>query len=238
MRFHPVTLISKPKVQSAKFSVPALQMPAESYTDRMFKRLKTHLVNAFFIVAIVAGLVVMFWLILPRLVGLRSAPRITSTPVVLQQVQTLAQLVTVKYVMEKVVILNDAQPVAGLYLPGRENSVLMVAHGIVKAGVDLGEIQSGDIQISSDKIVIKLPSARVTDHYLDDKLTKVVEYKTGLLRSFDKDLEQSAREQAVLDIDRAAREAGILKDAEDRARLQLTNLFHQLGFKEVEFRSP
>ncbi len=165
---------------------------------------------------------------------------------ILQQVQTLSQLVTVKYVMEKVVILSDipAIPYSDFIIPGSsENRVLMVAHGIVKAGIDLGEIKDGDIQVSESpgskkKIVIKLPPARVTDKYLDDKLTKVVEYKTGLLRSFDKDLEQNARQQAVGDIDRAAREEGILRDAEEKARTQLTNFFHQMGFEEVEFRSP
>jgi hypothetical protein len=39
-----------------------------------------------------------------------------------------------------------------------------------------------------------------------------------LLRSFDKDLEQNARKQAVEDINRAARNGGILKDADERAR--------------------
>ncbi len=206
--------------------------------------LKTRLVNAAFIVAIIAGLAVMFMFVLPQLSRLRPAARISGTPVILQQVQTLSQLVTVKYVMEKVVILNDIQPYKEFFIPGSgENRVLMVAHGIVKAGIDLGEIQDGDIQVSETpgskkKIVIKLPPARVTDKYLDDKLTKVVEYKTGLLRSFDKDLEQNARQQAVGDIDRAAREEGILRDAEEKARTQLTNFFHQMGFEDVEFRSP
>jgi hypothetical protein len=141
--------------------------------------------------------------------------------------------------MEKVVILSDIEAYKEFFLPGSgENRVLMVAHGIVKAGINLEELKPGDIEISNNKLIIKLPPARVTDHYLDDKYTRIVEYKTGLLRSFNKDLEQDARTQAVLDIDRAAREEGILKDAEDRAKSQLTNLFHQLGYEQVEFRSP
>ncbi|MDB6125508.1 MAG: hypothetical protein JWQ71_4501, partial [Pedosphaera sp.] len=72
--------------------------------------------------------------------------------------------------------------------------------------------------------------------YLDDKQTQVVERKTGLLRAFDKDLEQNARRQAVDDLNRAARNSGILKDADERARLQLINLFRVLGYSEVEFR--
>ncbi|MPN51458.1 hypothetical protein SDC9_199104 [bioreactor metagenome] len=66
----------------------------------------------------------------------------------------------------------------------------------------------------------------------------MVERTTGLLRVFDKDLEQTARQQAVDDIRRAARNAGIQKEADKRARLQLEVLFRQMGFTEVEFKSP
>ena len=145
----------------------------------------------------------------------------------------LSQLVSVKYVIEKVVLLEDASSWYGL--PLGENRLLMVAHGVVKAGVDLGELKPGDLRISGRKISIKLPQARITDCYLDDNLTEIVDRKTGLLRTFDKDLEQNARRQAVADIHRAARSSGILKDSEERARLQLTALFHQLGYEEVEF---
>ena len=44
----------------------------------------------------------------------------------------------------------------------------------------------------------------------------------------------SAQLQAVNDLKTAARANGIYEDAGERARLQLTNLFHQLGL-QVEF---
>ncbi len=191
--------------------------------------IKSRLVTAALILAILCGLAVVFSYVWARLPGLSSPPRISNTATLLTQVQTLSQLVTVKYVLEKVVLLEDVQWYG-------ENRVLMVAHGVVKAGVDLAEIRPEDIQISKHRIVLKLPPARVFDTYLDDKQTEVVERTTGLLRSFDKDLEQNARRQAVADINRAARTGGILKDADERARAQLTNLFRQLGFEEVEFR--
>jgi len=201
--------------------------------------LKTRLVNALLMVAIFAGLVVTFWFILPQLSRLAPPAKISSTPVILEQVQTLSQLVTVKYVMQKVVELPDIQPFKDMIVAGwGDNRVLMIAHGVVKAGVDMSEITNGDIQISGKKISLKLPPARVTDTYLDDKQTQIVERTTGLLRSFDKDLEQNARRQAVMDINRAAREAGILRDADERAKQELTNLFHQMGYEQVEFRGP
>jgi hypothetical protein len=113
-----------------------------------------------------------------------------------------------------------------------------MAHGIVKAGIDLKELKTNDVEISGKKIRVTLPPSRITETYLDDNKTEVVDYKLGLLRAFDKNLEQDARRQAILDINRAAREAGILHDADDRARAQMESLLKLLGFEEVEFRSP
>ena len=189
--------------------------------------LKTRLIILGLVLAIGAGValfVALLWVPLP----LSSAPpRIQNTATMLKQVQTLSQLVTVKYVLEKVVILEDIKWYG-------ENRVLLVAHGVVKAGVDLQEIKPEDVRVDDKKVVVKLPPARITDVYLDDKKTRVVDRTTGLLRAFDKDLEQSARRQAVEDLSISARFNGINGDAEERARLQLTNLFHQLGL-EVEF---
>jgi len=162
-----------------------------------------------------------------------SGSKTYNTAAILQQVQTLSQLVTVKYVIEKVEVLDDVRWNSSL----GESRVLLIAHGVVKAGLDLSQIQPQDLQVSNKKIIIKLPLAQITDAYLDEKETRVVERTTGLLRRFDKDLESTARQNAVDDIRRAARSGGILKDAEDRARAQLSGLFKQLGYEEIEFRT-
>lgn len=167
-----------------------------------------------------------------RLAGAGSGPKFYNTATVLKQVQTLSQLVTVKYVMEKVVVVEDVKTFDVKWL--FENRVLFVAHGIVKAGVDFEHLKPEDVQVTGNKISIRLPPAQITDAYLDERQTHIVERTTGVLRTFDKDLEQKARQSAVDDIRRAARTAGILKDADDRARAQLKNLFTAMGL-EVEF---
>ncbi|MEY4386711.1 MAG: hypothetical protein RLY20_1994 [Verrucomicrobiota bacterium] len=152
-----------------------------------------------------------------------------STATLLKQVQSLSELVVVKYVIEKVVVLEDVKWYG-------ESRVLLLAHGVVKAGVDLQKLKPEDISVSGKKISIKLPPARPLDAYLDDKQTQVIERTTGLLRTFDKDLEQTARQNAIDDIARAARVGGIAKEADDRVKNQLKQLFLQMGFEEVEFR--
>ncbi len=170
--------------------------------------------------------------VLPPLLRGKPNPRFYNTATVIQQVQTLSELVTVKYVMEKVVVLEDVKWVAVL----GESRVLMVAHGSVKAGIDLSQVAPGDVQISGKTITLKLPPPKITDAYLDEQQTRVIERTTGLLRTFDKDLEQTARMTALDDIRRAARTGGILKEAEGRAQTQLTTFFKLLGFEEVQFK--
>lgn len=185
------------------------------------------------VVVVLVALAIVFavglWLgaMVLRTVGLGGGLKFYNTATVLQQVQTLSQLVTVKYVMEKVVVLEDVKWFG-------ESRVLLVAHGVVKAGVDFDQMKPEDLRVSGKKISVRLPPPHITDAYLDDKQTRVIERSTGLLRVFDKDLEQSARQNAVDDIRRSARIAGILQDAEERAQAQVKSLFRQMGFEEIE----
>jgi hypothetical protein len=162
--------------------------------------------------------------------------RVENTATIIQQVQTLSDLVTVKYVMQKVEFV-DSPPgsTLGQFVQG-DNKVLLLAQGIVKAGIDLKKITPDDVVISGKSITITLPKPEITDAYLDDTQTKVIERTTGFLRSLDKDLEQATRQVAVDDIRRAAQESGILNDANERARTELRTFFQQMGFDPVEFR--
>jgi hypothetical protein len=162
--------------------------------------------------------------------------RIENTTTVVQQVQTLSDLVTVKYVMQKVEIVDSPpESTLGQFIQG-DNKVLLLAQGVVKAGIDLKKIAPDDVAISGKALTITLPRPEITDAYLDDTQTKVIERTTGFLRSLDKDLEQTTRQNAVADIRRAALESGILNDANDRARTELRTFFQQAGYEPVEFR--
>jgi hypothetical protein len=164
-----------------------------------------------------------------------ASARTLNTVAILQQVRTLSELVTVQYVIEKIEGLEVPSEHFIGQIIGSENRVLILAHGTAKAGIDLAKIKPEDLQVSGKSITITLPRAQITDAYLDDNLTKVIDRKTGLLAPSDKDLEQTVRQIAVDDIRRAARTGGILRDADQRARLQLKTLLLQLGFEKVSF---
>ena len=137
---------------------------------------------------------------------------------------------TVRYSLEKVVEFDDAKWYG-------DSRVLLLAHGVVKAGMDFSRMTPGDLQIAGKKISLTLPRARITDAYLEDHQTQILDHSTGAFRVFDKDLEQSARQQAVDELRLAASQNGILNEAAEKGRAQLTVLLYQLGFTEISLRS-
>jgi Protein of unknown function (DUF4230) len=175
--------------------------------------------------ALIAGLC------LGRLLPTSTRPLIANTATVITQIQSLAHLVTVKYVFEKVVVIEDAKWYG-------QNRLLMVAHGVAKAGVDLQKLKASDIRIRGNRLELTLPRPQLVDVYLDEGKTEILERTTGVLRTFDQQMEQDARRQAVEALRKSARAAGILRDAEERTRLQLTAMARTAGFDEisVEFR--
>ncbi len=179
--------------------------------------------------AVVLALAVFLTFTVARWANRGGGAHLWNTTSVVHEVQALSELVTVKYMMDKVVVLEDVKWYG-------ESRVLLLAHGVVKAGIDLKRLSPADVNISDKKISLRLPPPQITDAYLDDKASQVIDHSTGLLRAFDKDLEQTARQHAVDDIARAARNGGILTDADKRARTELETFFKRAGFEAVEFR--
>ena len=203
----------------------------------MKNRLAIGMVIAAAVIGLSVAAVVAFFIVR------RSAaqPKVTSTATVVMQIQSLSELVTVKYVLEKIVPVEAPRTDTIDNLPGisslRGDKIILLAHGVVKAGVDLGKLTNSDVIVSGEKITLTIPGARVTDAYLDERNTQVVDRQTGLLRSFDRTLEQTARQYALSEIQRGARQNGIEREANERAREQLGRLLKSLGYKEVEIRS-
>lgn len=159
----------------------------------------------------------------------KSTVRTYGTAAVLKEVQGLNELVTVKFIIEKVIGMSDVNMFG-------EDRVLLIAHGVVKAGVRLDELKAEDIFPGENGgITIRLPKAKILDVYLDEKRTQVYERKTGLLRRFNKDLEKHARDNAIDSVRAAAEDMEILTEAQQRAEQNVSSLLTALGFKTVRF---
>jgi hypothetical protein len=225
-------------LSAASYSVSAGNEPLTNLGARCTIRVvRTKLAVALVVVALVMGLTVAA--LLAVIVLRRGATtRFANTPSVVLQIQSLSELVTVKYVIEKVVFAETPKTTTiDQLLPGRDDKIILLAHGVVKAGVDLSRMKPEDVEVNGQSIRITVPQAVLTDQSLDETATQVLDRRAGLLRAYDQKLEQQARQEAVTQIARAARQSGIEREANERARQQLTAFFKSLGYKEVEVRT-
>ncbi|HZC44065.1 MAG TPA: DUF4230 domain-containing protein [Acidobacteriaceae bacterium] len=171
------------------------------------------------------------WDQLAAVVTGRSLSIDTSLPTVVNKIQRLQRLETVNYSLDKIVEGDRQSSVLPDFLVG--DKLLLVVHGDVIAGVDLGQLNPSDVQVEGRSIQVHLPSAQVFVTALDNAKTRVYSRSTGLLVPEDPNLESQVREQAQQQIQQAALADGILAIAKKNASATVTSMLQGLGFQQV-----
>jgi hypothetical protein len=152
---------------------------------------------------------------------------------VVRDVQQLNDLVTVRYVVQKVVgMTQDAAPIGS-------ESILLMVEGRVSAGVKLNEVNQYSVEsLGPGHVKLRLPPPQILDAYINEKNTKVwdrhVTWWTPWVAP-DPNLEHKARLQAINDIEQAALETGILDNARRNAREAIRKFLGAFGINSVEF---
>jgi Protein of unknown function (DUF4230) len=154
-----------------------------------------------------------------------------NQPTVVRQIQQLQRLETVNYTMDKIISGEHDNPYLPKFLAG--DRLLLVVHGEVIAGVDLGKVQPGDISVNRRTISLRIPAAEVFSTRIDSAKTRVYSRDTGLFSSPDPNLESDVRAEAERELQQAALQDGVLKTAEQNAQNTLSSLLKGLGFDQV-----
>jgi hypothetical protein len=195
----------------------------------MFKKLRNLVLFA--VIAALATIVVYqryFW------PGSQRITRTVDAPAVLQQIQALQELATVKYTLQKVIGLEEEK------VPFGSESVMMVVLAHVKAGVDLSALTLRDVGLGPDnQIVLRLPAPKILDVYIDDKQTKVYQRSKTWWTPWvpnNPALEQQARQAALESVQLAATQSGVLSNAQQNAETALRTFLQTAGFQSVTFR--
>jgi len=156
-------------------------------------------------------------------------------PVVVRQIQQLQRLETVLYTLENVVEgeHNYASVLPKLLTADR---ILLIGHGEVVAGIDLGKIGSDDVVVQGRSVTLRLPKAEIFSTRIDNQKTRVYSRDTGILVPVDPNLETDVRREAERQLREAALRDGILEAAGRNGRATLTSFLKGLGFQQVEIR--
>jgi hypothetical protein len=93
-------------------------------------------------------------------------PRTTTGPVVVEGIQELDQLATVRLTESVPVTRETGGDVLDRLFNGER--VLVIATGEVEAGVDLGDIGKDDVKVNSGTVTIDLPEPQILSASLDE----------------------------------------------------------------------
>ncbi|MBD1929422.1 DUF4230 domain-containing protein [Trichocoleus sp. FACHB-90] len=170
-----------------------------------------------------------------------ATPQVDVRSVVVRQVRNASELTTAVFTMEAVVPTSQDRKL-GEYVIGTTR-LLYIAYGEVKAGVDLSDLKADNVQIVNDTILLRLPPPRILDSKIDVNRSKVYDYDRGFLGlgpDVAPQLQTLAQQETLLKIITAACNQGLLKQANDRAELVVSQLLNVAGYKEVlvETTSP
>lgn len=152
------------------------------------------------------------------------------------QVRELSRLETASMKVIHVSTISQSYDLVPNALAGDELTFL--AAGDVIAGVDLSLLQPKDAWRDTDgTIVMRLPPPQILITRVDNRESKVVTRKTGMLRRSDINLETRARQNAETGIRTEALKKGILPLAAKNAESKLAQFLHTAGIQKVRFES-
>ena len=161
-----------------------------------------------------------------------SSRQTLSPPSIAKEIQQLNSLVSVKYVLQKAIGVEEKK------IPLGTEKIFLFMQAEVLAGVELDQLTGSSITADSGRIAISLPLPRILHVVVDDKETRVwdrgITWWTPWVPA-NVDLERQARLQAKEAIEKAALEMGILAKAKENAQTSIRGLLIGLGAKTVVF---
>jgi Protein of unknown function (DUF4230) len=191
--------------------------------------------RSLFVVSTALLMVLVIGLLLFIVLRPGGAFRKADPPAVVYEIRQLSELVSVRYLVQKVVGLEEQKAPAG------SEKILLIVQARVLGGIDLNTLQAGDVQARANgQWLVRLPPARILHVNIDDKETKVWDRRITWWTPWvapDPDLERQARLKALEEIEAGARAMGILTDARHNAEGTLRALLLGFGIHNVTFAS-
>ncbi len=163
---------------------------------------------------------------------------IDQTPLVIQQIKPLSQLVTItaytEVTADSTVKTTMGEQLRDLFNPFKlgvttTRELIVVGKVVVHAGVDLQKLTPQDLFISRDSVSINLPPAEILDAILNPSGTDIFLEEGTWENTAIVGMKNKIRSKAVEEV----KSRGVLYQAEERAREVLLHFFTAAGFKKV-----
>jgi hypothetical protein len=164
----------------------------------------------------------------------QPAAKVDTRSLVVQQVRGVSELTTAVFTMETVVPTSQERTV-GNFVIGK-TTLLYIAYGEVRAGIDLVSLTPSDVQISGNTVLLHLPPPKILDSKIDVDRSKVYDYDRGFLGlgpDAAPELQALAQRETLKKIVKTACTQGVLQTANDRAKQAIGQLLATAGYKHI-----
>ncbi|HEY9635516.1 MAG TPA: DUF4230 domain-containing protein [Coleofasciculaceae cyanobacterium] len=165
-------------------------------------------------------------------------PEVDVRSLVVRQIRGASELTTAVFTMEAVVPTRQERKLGG-YTVG-STTLLYIAYGEVRAGVDLKDLKADNVKIVNNTIYLQLPPPRILDRKIDVNRSSVYDYDRGFLGlgpDVAPQLQMLAQQETLKKIVAAACTQGVLQQANDRAQLVVAQLLTTAGYKAVDVKT-
>ena len=185
-------------------------MSETTQTVRRFGKLKRRAILVLILIAVVAGAFFLGGV----MAGRNSQPQITSS-LLGQRLSAIQELATQEYHYTNMGRFQNQLDFYGWKVPFTTKSFIVAYDGVIKAGVDLSELQ---VEVSGKTISVTLPEGKILSHDIDEESLEVFDETKNIFNpiqiedytGFTADQKASMEERAI--------DEGLLTAASERAR--------------------
>ena len=185
-------------------------MSETTQTVRRFGKLKRRAILVLILIAVVAGAFFLGGV----MAGRNSQPQITSS-LLGQRLSAIQELATQEYHYTNMGRFQNQLDFYGWKVPFTTKSFIVAYDGVIKAGVDLSELQ---VEVSGKTISVTLPEGKILSHDIDEESIEVFDETKNIFNpiqiedytGFTADQKASIEERAISE--------GLLTAASERAR--------------------
>lgn len=165
---------------------------------------------------------------------------IEETPILIQEINALAQLMTVTYSDE--IVMDTAKfgigipslipVIGGSVLSPALDKLVIIGRGKVIAGTDLKKLKEQDIVQTGDSITIYLPSSTILETILNPS-----DFETFIEKGKWNEAAVVALKVKIRnELNARAKKENILHQSDDRTKIIIESLLKNAGFNKVEIQ--
>jgi hypothetical protein len=168
----------------------------------------------------------------------KSQPlEIDNTPLVIKEVNALAELVTITAYNEVVIeqTIKGALVFTGPLVPSlpglrfADKKMILIGKGKVLAGVELSKLSDKDIFVKGDSVAVRLPKALLLQVILNPSDFETFEETGSWTDDEVRAVKQKLKDKLIITVLRQ----NIIQKAGDKAKLIMENFLQDAGFKKV-----